>query len=431
MDNATPNAQGPNTGGATWDVTVIGGGLAGLVAAATAARKGATVALLDARSLGGRARTTERDGFLLNDGGHALYRSAGGWAVLQSLGIHPKGSAPPAGGPKYCTVWDGEVAPLPVSTKSILTSRLLGTRSKLKLGGWFNDLPAAIRSAGDRSFGDWLDGEKARPDLIKYVTAMGRLVTYAACSEELPARVVLGQFAHEDGVVYLDGGWQSLVDALAATCRAAGVTIIDHTPVTALTEVDNGWIVTSGEQVLTAQNVIIAAGGPQLATSLLGDDPADWVDRVGPALRASCLDVGGPAGRLRFLQSADEPLYLSLHAPVAALAPDGHHLYSVMRYLAPDDMSTAEENRAALERHALRAGLPERGERAVDRFLAASVVTWGSPQVGVRRPTGLELADRGVLAAGDWIGPNLLADASIVSGAAAGIAAARRAMVMA
>ena len=48
---------------------------------------------------------------------------------------------------------------------------------------------------------------------------------------------------------------------------------------------------------------------------------------------------------------------------------------------------------------------------------------------GVVRPTGLELADRGVFAAGDWVGRPLLADASLVSGANAGAAAAKRAMV--
>ena len=41
---------------AEFDVAVVGGGLAGLVAATTAARGGASVVLLDRRSFGGRAR---------------------------------------------------------------------------------------------------------------------------------------------------------------------------------------------------------------------------------------------------------------------------------------------------------------------------------------------------------------------------------------
>ena len=100
-----------------------------------------------------------------------------------------------------------------------------------------------------------------------------------------------------------------------------------------------------------------------------------------------------------------------------------------MRYLAADDETSAADNREALEKHAARAGLPPADERLVNRFMAAPVVTWGSPQTGVERPSGLELADQGVYAAGDWVGRQLLADASIVSGAKAGTEAARRVMV--
>ncbi len=51
------------------DVAVVGGGLAGLVAAATAARSGASVTLFDARDPGGRARSVNKQGFVLNEGG--------------------------------------------------------------------------------------------------------------------------------------------------------------------------------------------------------------------------------------------------------------------------------------------------------------------------------------------------------------------------
>ena len=56
-------------------VIVVGAGLAGLTAAATAAHLGADVTLLEAREhAGGRARTAVIDGFHLNQGAHALYR---------------------------------------------------------------------------------------------------------------------------------------------------------------------------------------------------------------------------------------------------------------------------------------------------------------------------------------------------------------------
>ncbi len=412
---------------AAFDVVVIGGGLAGLVAAATAARAGASVGLADRRSFGGRARSVERDGFVLNDGAHALYRGGGGWAVLESLGVHPKGVAPELS--SYRVLWDGEIARLPLTPGSILATRLLSTRSKIKLGRWFNDLSGAADKAGDITLDEWLTDERARSDLRRFVLTVARLVTYAAQPEELPAAVVLNQLGLDGGVVYLHGGWQSLIDGLVGAAGLAGVTLLDGRGATSLDRYGDRWAVGTAAGPLAASAVILAAGGPQLAVNLLGDDPAGWIERAGPAQRAACLDVGGRSGDVSFLLSADSPLYLSMHAPVADLAPDGQSLYSIMRYLAADDDTPAVDNRAALEEHAARAGLPPVGDRLINRFLAAPTVTWGSPQVGIERPSGLELAERGLYAAGDWVGRPLLADASIVSGSKAGFEAARRVMV--
>ena len=71
-------------------VAVIGAGLAGLVAGATAARAGAGVVIFDGRSPGGRARTDLRDGFRLNQGPHAFFNGGPGGAVLSRLSIRPE-----------------------------------------------------------------------------------------------------------------------------------------------------------------------------------------------------------------------------------------------------------------------------------------------------------------------------------------------------
>ena len=58
------------------DIVVIGAGVAGLVAAASAAVEGRRVSVLDAHPVGGRARSTVQQGFTLNLGAHALYRES-------------------------------------------------------------------------------------------------------------------------------------------------------------------------------------------------------------------------------------------------------------------------------------------------------------------------------------------------------------------
>ena len=93
------------------DVMVVGAGLAGLAAGAIAARSGCDVLIMDSRVAGGRARCVQRDGYVLNEGAHALYRSGPGAAVLQELGVRVTGGSPPID--RYQTWWDGERHPLP------------------------------------------------------------------------------------------------------------------------------------------------------------------------------------------------------------------------------------------------------------------------------------------------------------------------------
>src|SRR5215472_3425545 len=79
-------------------VVIAGAGLAGLTAAATAARAGARVLILDEKSPGGRARTDEMDGFRFNRGPHAIYTGGGGRKVMNRLGVRPATHVPPLRG---------------------------------------------------------------------------------------------------------------------------------------------------------------------------------------------------------------------------------------------------------------------------------------------------------------------------------------------
>lgn len=417
---------GSSRSGGQYDVVVVGGGLAGLAAATAAGREGARVVVLDARSVGGRARSAQRDGFTLNEGPHALYRAGGGQAVLDSFGIEVSGGRPPAANGKL--VWDGELVPLPGTAGAVLSSRLLGARSKAQLAAWFGGgLAHAAGRAPDVTFGEWLDAHRVRPDLRKLVLALARLSTYAAQPGDLAAGAVLHQLAMAGrGVRYLDGGWQQIVDALVDATLAAGAQVVGQAPVSAMARAGGAWSVAAGDAVYEATAVVLAAGGPAVATRLLGRDPAGWAERAGPVQRAACLDVGGPLGPEAFVLSADDPFYLSVHSEAAKLAPDGQALTAIVKYLAPGAAVESASTRAEIESHAARGGVVAPGARTLDRYLAACTVAWGAPTAGVARPTGAELADECVFAAGDWVGPGLLADAALASGARVGALAAAR-----
>src|SRR5256885_2899886 len=81
-----------------YDVVVVGAGLAGLAAAATAAGAGVSTLVLDGHHPGGRASTDERGRFRFNRGPHALYQGGEASAVLGRLGGATPGAPPPAGG---------------------------------------------------------------------------------------------------------------------------------------------------------------------------------------------------------------------------------------------------------------------------------------------------------------------------------------------
>jgi phytoene dehydrogenase-like protein len=65
----------------SFDVVVVGAGLAGMAAGATAARAGRRVLIVDGHAAGGR------NGFRFNHGAHALYLGGHAERVLRDLGV--------------------------------------------------------------------------------------------------------------------------------------------------------------------------------------------------------------------------------------------------------------------------------------------------------------------------------------------------------
>jgi hypothetical protein len=258
-----------------------------------------------------------------------------------------------------------------------------------------------------------MGSERARAS----AAALVRVTTFVADQESLSADVAATQLKIGllPGVRYLRGGWQSLVDALAAKAEADGATLRTRAAVRGLARAADGWEVRLDAEALRADVVVAAAGGPDAVAKVLGERaPA----APGPAAELSVLDLGLrslPRRSRRFALGVDRPTYLSRHSP-----PE--HRVGVLLTLA----SYAREPRAALEELADAIQPGWREQAMLERFLPRMVAVSAIPTPAGGGLAGRPAIDRGggLYLAGDWVGgEGWLVDAAIASGAAAAAAA--------
>lgn len=419
------------------DLLVVGGGLAGLAAAALAARGGRSVLVLEkGAEPGGLARTRQRQGYYFNLGPRALFGAGHGQRVLRDLGVQWRGHAPP---PSGLVEWRGGLHALPASLSSLMRTGLFDWRDKLQFGYWFQKLGTLNAAEYDRlAIDEWIRAQRLRPRVAALLTALLRLGTYANAPDRASAGAALAQLqlALRGNVEYLDGGWQTLVDGLRQAAQSNGARIesgarvervVDRGAAAALVRLADG-------RQIEADAVILACG-LEASAALVDGPAADALaqarSRAMPA-RAATLDVGLsrlPRGENTFALGLDEAWYYSAHTSVARLAPSGGALLHLLHYLPCGER---EHDPAASER--LLTGVLDRlqpgwREVLVERqFLPSMLVTHDAAQAahgGLAGRTGPALAGSSRLfVAGDWVGQRgLLADAALASAEeAAGLA---------
>ena len=407
---------------------VIGGGLAGLTAAATLAKAGSAVTLVEGGStLGGRARSRRRDGFDVNLGPHALYRVGGGLDVLRRLGVRVRGRRPRVD--RAGVFVDGGAQPALRFLRRATDDRLQVLRALAGLG------PRAAAEWAGRPVQEWIDEVTGDPVGRLIVSSVVRTATYSADLTMLDAGAATTQLrsaAH--GVLYLHGGWSSLVDGLAEVIRTHGGEILVGTAAESIEHDDqvHGVRLVDG-RVLTGRAAIIALHDPRRAAGLLHGDAAarlgDFADGVVP-VRLAHLDVTLrplPTARFPNLLGIDEPVFVSVPSAVADVAPHGAAVVHVARYLRPGEEHS--DHRPLLE-VVLDAHQPGWRDHVIDaRYMPRSLVCGDHARVATGGAAGRAAPDAagvaGVAIAGDWVGPDgTLADAAILSGERAAMLAA-------
>jgi hypothetical protein len=374
-------SQTNGNGTAATQITIVGGGLAGLIAAIACAEEGARVSLIEAHEeLGGRARSSSGP-YKANLGPHAMYQDGSFWKWMREHDVLPANIGPRLTGVRL---------------------RIDGTlRRTPPLGA----LPAVLRLRGreapvDVDFRTWAAGHTDERTAEMLSSACG-VYTYYHDPGELSAafvwpRMVRLLLTAPSIVRYPVGGWSTLAASLERRVRELGVNVQTGTRVDALPE----------------SPVIIATELDQ-ARELLGDDGLGW--KSGNTL---CIDLGVRyrRGDPTIVSDMDEAGWIGRYSAAnPSVSPAGEELIQAQMPIRPGE--SADQAALRLER-LLDLGVAEWRERE----------TWRRRQVMDARSGALDMpgstwrdrpaVDRGngVFLAGDMVAaPGMLAEVSWAS----------------
>jgi phytoene dehydrogenase-like protein len=290
----------------TPDLTVIGGGFAGLTAAVTAAETGARVTLYESHhTLGGRARTAEGP-YRTHDGPHALYSGGPHWTWLKQRDLlGPLAPIPPVEGSRLRFHHRGALR----RTPPLALLRLLRHRSE--------------HAPVDMDFMTWATrhvGEEGARAAAHYTSVAlfhhdpGSL-SAAFVQERLRRSAKVPPEAH-----YPRGGWASVIDRMAARAWNLGVRV------ETLSRVDS---------VPTGGGPVIVATSLDSARRLLGDSSLTW-----DSGRTTLIDlaVRTRRGDAFIVSGLDFPAWLErFTAQDRSLAPHGQQLVQGHIPVAPHE----------------------------------------------------------------------------------------------
>lgn len=406
---------------------IVGGGLAGLTTATYLARAGRCVTLFEkAPILGGRGTSQDHAGFQFNRGGHALSTGGAASEVLTDLGVEFSGDSPTV----IHELQDGTFYRAPTTARTIVTSRLLTVGEKLELVRLIVRI-ARMRAEDvkDVSIQDWLDANIKHPGLRSFLEATARTAVFSDALDLVSADLFIErtQTALNNPLIYIDGGWKTLVDELQRTAEAAGAHVHTGTRVTSV-EVKGGSVQgvrLQNDDTIDASSVVLATTPTQaveLVPSGSAGRMAGLVDSMVPAHMA-CLTVALdrlPNPKHTIVQDLDKPVFMSTQSLYSRVAPEGTALIYAFKQLDPRNEGDIRRDERDLEALLDEAQPGWRSVVVKRQFLPRIQATGMLPTVETGGFSGRPRPDitgiHGLYVAGDWVGPGFLADASFGSG---------------
>ncbi|WLQ65015.1 NAD(P)-binding protein [Streptomyces sp. NBC_01208] len=377
-------------------IHIVGGGLAGLTAAITAAESRAQVTLHEAHhTLGGRARTSDGP-YLTNEGPHALYRRGPHWTWLEQRGLlGPIASVPPLEGTRFLFHREGALRRTPPLAMLRLARR------------------NPHRAPADTDFHSWATGQVGEEGARAAAHYMG-VALFHHDPGSLSAAFVQERLRRATAVPpearYPVGGWARLVDRMAARAWDLGVRIRTDARIgpRELAELRRG-------------GPVVVAIHLDSARTLLEDPALTW-----DSGRTALLDLAlrTRRGDPFIVSDLDAPGWIErFTAQDPTLAPPGEQLLQAQIPLAPGAPRADALRRAE---NLLDLGFPGWRERTTWRREALAAGRTGAvdrPGTTWRDRPAVDRGD-GILLAGDQVAaPGLLSEVAFNSGMEAAVLA--------
>ncbi|CAG9607631.1 phytoene desaturase family protein [Pseudoneobacillus rhizosphaerae] len=413
-----------------WDVVIIGGGLAGYVAANYLAKTNLSILILEkGAKVGGRARTDRIHQQYFNLGPHALYKKGKAKPILEEFGVQLMGKSPK----QSVTLIDHEMKYVaPFSPLGLLSTNYLNWKERLDWMGILLKIQQMnLAELANLSFKNWVVQATPSLKVQSLLFILARLSTYCHGPEVLSAKLIMTHIKIAlGGVLYLDYGWQSLIDQLHNQAVIKHVKVQTRTNVKEITQVDDGHfrLETSTSKNITARYVISTIGPHELnqilSESVTMTQRGFFTDIN--SVQGATLDVALtelPDAKQLFAMGISEPMYFSVHSHYARLSNHRNSVVlHVFKYYHNKEAIDGKKVQLELEQFLDKVQTGWQKFVITKRFIPQITVNQRFPLVGDEQ----KLVPRskttipGLYIAGDWASPDyILSEAAISSGKAA------------